>query len=92
MFFFLRVYLYWISVLLCFVVVFFFKNRKGVNRMEEGGIFIGIWQIGRGMLITGNKEIIGKTLQKMEFTPFSPYSYLRKVSQQIFYLHNQMYS
>ena len=60
--------------------------------MEEGGIFIGIWQIGRGMLITGNKETIGKTLQKMEFTPFSPYSYLRKLSQQIFYLHNQMYS
>lgn len=51
MFFFLVGYFYWMSVLFCFVFfVFFcfFKNRKGVNRMEEGGYLSEFGKLGGG--------------------------------------------
>ena len=48
MFFFLRVYLYWISVLLCFVVVFFSKIGRVLIEWRKGGYLSEFGKLGGG--------------------------------------------
>lgn len=75
-------------------ILCFFKKKMlwgvSIEWREGGEIFIGIWQSWGGRDVNyWILEIIGKTLQEMDF-PFSPYNYIRKCKSSTNILSTQL--